>query len=125
PPVVSFDHYTNYGANVWGGDVRPTYIANDTLSWVKGRHTFRFGGECRGQGLNNWGYPNHSGTFYFSDLNTGLQGIRSGNAMASFLLGYVATGTAQLTTVTNVYARAKYYGLHLGDTFKATSKLTV
>jgi len=45
--------------------------------------------------------------------------------VASFLLGDVATGSSTFTTVASNYPRQKYYTIFAGDTWKATSKLTV
>ncbi|MGA2983923.1 MAG: TonB-dependent receptor [Terriglobia bacterium] len=127
PPVLQFDHYTQLGADGYFGERRPSYVANDTMSWVKGKHTVRFGGEWRASELNDTQDPNASGTFYFSDLNTGLLGLNtpSGNSFASFLLGEVATGSSTFTTAPSQYARQKYYALHVGDTWKIGRKLNL
>ena len=125
PPVLQFDHYTQLGANGFFGQRRPSYVANDTMSWVRGKHTVRFGGEWRASELNNTQYPNAAGTFDFTDLNTGLLGVTSGNSFASFLLGEVATGSPSFTTAASQYARQKYYAFHVGDTWKVTRKLNL
>jgi hypothetical protein len=115
------------GCNGYFNQDRPTYLVNDLLAWVKGAHTFKFGGEVRAEEMNNTEYNNDSGSFYFSNLNTGLLGLStpSGNAIASFLLGDVATGSSTFTTVASNYPRQKYYTLFSGDTWKATSELTI
>jgi hypothetical protein len=125
PPVLTFDNYNQLGGNGYFGQTRPSFVVNDMLSWVKGKHTLRMGGETRAAQLNNAQLPNESGTFYFSNLNTGLLGLTSGNSFASLLLGDVATGSTYLPTVITTYTRQKYYALFLGDTFKPTHKLTV
>jgi hypothetical protein len=124
PPVVSFDDYTGMGCNGYFNQDRPAYIANDLLTWVKGSHLFKFGGEYRAEEMNNTQVVNDSGSFYFSQLNTGLIGVTSGNSFASFLLGDVATGSSTFPTVAANYPRQKYYALFAGDTWKATQKLT-
>ncbi|MGA2986568.1 MAG: TonB-dependent receptor [Terriglobia bacterium] len=125
PPVISFDDFTGFGCNGYFNQDRPAYLVNDLLAWVRGKHTFKFGGEYRAEEMNNTQYNNDSGSFYFSNLNTGLLGITSGNAVASFLLGDVATGSSTFTTVASNYPRQKYFDIFWGDTWKATSKLTV
>ena len=95
---ISFSEYDGYGGS---GDFytrRPTWVGNDTLTWVRGRHSLHFGGEYR-----NVQYPTHTeangaGSFSFSDLNTGILGVPSGNSMASFLLGYVSSASATFYT---------------------------
>ena len=64
---------------------RPSYIVNNMLSWVKGKHTLKFGGEYRNEQVNNEDYGSESGTFNFSRANTGLLGVNSGNSVASFI----------------------------------------
>jgi hypothetical protein len=125
PPVITFDDFTGMGCNGFFNQDRPAYLVNDLLAWVRGAHSFKFGGEYRAEEMNNTQYNNNSGAFYFSNLNTGLLGITSGNSMASFLLGDVATGSSTFTTVASNYPRQKYGTLFAGDTWKATSKLTV
>ncbi|HEX5482387.1 MAG TPA: TonB-dependent receptor, partial [Terriglobia bacterium] len=124
PPALSFDDFTGFGCNGYFNQARPAYVVNDLLSWVKGRHLFKFGGEYRAEEMNNTGVSNDSGSFYFSRLNTGLLGETSGNGFASFLLGYVATGSSFFPTVASNYPRQKYYALFAGDTWKMTPKLT-
>jgi hypothetical protein len=125
PPSLSFANYSSMGGNGYFGQTRPTFTANDMLSWVKGKHNIRFGGETRASQLNNENLPNDSGSFYFSSLNTGLLGETSGNSFASFLLGATASGSAYFPTVAWTYTRQKYYALYVADTWKATRKLTV
>src|SRR5262249_20743698 len=68
---------------------------------------------------------NGSGTFSFADTETGLLGINSGNAIASFLLGAVDNGNATFNTVPTLYARGSYWAVFAGDTWKATSQLSI
>ena len=104
---------------------RPTNIVNDLLTWVHGSHTFKIGAELRMLQNNFKDDNNGSGTFNFSDLTSGLLGVNSGNAVASFLLGQVDSGNATFNTVTTMYARAKLWDIHAGDTWKVTPKLSI
>jgi len=64
------------------------YSANAT--WVKGHHTFRFGGDIVRQALNRFEAGNGSGTFAFSGGPTTISGGPSPNVfntVANFLLG--------------------------------------
>ncbi|MGH9401508.1 MAG: carboxypeptidase regulatory-like domain-containing protein, partial [Terriglobia bacterium] len=119
------DGFSSYGGNSDLLSTRPTWIANDTLTWVRGKHTFEFGGEYR-----NLAYPTQTtqggtGSFDFSDLNTGLIGIPSGNSYASFLLGDVSFANATFYTLSAFRPQAKSVGFFAGDTWKATHKLSV
>ena len=104
---------------------RPSHIANEMMTWVHGAHTIKFGGEYRHLQEVFRNNNNQSGSLNFAQGSTGLPGTDSGNPVASFLLGAVDNGNL------NVYNVAKYgpiqraYSLHLGDTWKATQKLTL
>ena len=126
PPQITFaDGFLSMGLNDLHHESRPTNILNDILSWSHGSHTFKFGGEARTLQNNLRNNNNGSGTFGFSDLTTGLQGINSGSAVASFLLGYVNNASVSFNNVDTSYARGKLFALHAGDTWKASSKLSV
>ncbi len=124
-PAMRFDDYDGYGGNAGGAGFRPSYIVNDLFSWIRGAHTLKFGMEYRGLGENNTGDSNNSGTFNFTRLNTGLLGVTSGNAIASFLLEDVGNANATFYTLLSNYPRQHTWIFHGGDTWKATSKLSL
>ncbi|HVT91550.1 MAG TPA: TonB-dependent receptor [Bryobacteraceae bacterium] len=124
-PALSFDNFSSYGGNSDLLSTRPTYVATDTLTWVRGKHVFYFGGEYRSLGYPTAQQPNASGSFRFTNANTGLVGLTSGNSMASFLLGDVGSASAGFYTLPAFNPRAKAYGFFAGDTWKATPKLSV
>ncbi|MDQ2841091.1 MAG: carboxypeptidase regulatory-like domain-containing protein [Acidobacteriota bacterium] len=124
-PVLNFNNFSSYGGNADLLSTRPTYVTTDTLTWVKGKHTLHAGGEYRSLAYPTSQQPNASGTFNFTNANTGLLGLTSGNAMASFLLGEVGSASAGFYTLPNFNPESKAYGLFAGDTWKATQKLSV
>jgi hypothetical protein len=124
-PVIGFSEYSTYGNNGDFFSKRPTYIWNDMMTWVRGKHTLHFGGEYRRLGEIQQYESNDSGTFNFSDLNTGLLGVPSGNSFASFLLGDVSSASATFYTVSGVRPRGDAWALFIGDNWRATPKLTV
>ena len=116
----------------------PTIQGIDNVSYVKGRHDFRFGAEYNHQTFNQLGNQFSRGLFGTEPLATGLEvqsgssvtyaapptGGVSGDSLADFLLGQlyqstVAVAVANANYVRNVWA---FYG---EDTFKATPKLTI
>jgi Carboxypeptidase regulatory-like domain/TonB dependent receptor len=103
-----------------------TFLLNNSLSWVKGRHTLKFGGEFRAMQINS---RQVSGplTFEFSPDQTGAPTTPYSQAVgfgfASFLLG--AVDNAQQGTAFNLYGRRKSMGLFVRDDFKVTSRLTL
>jgi len=126
PPIIGFDDFNSFGQNVGTPhETRPVWIANDLVTWVKGKHTLKFGGEIRKHGTNGERITNQSGTLYFSRLGTGLNEFTSGNALASFLLGQVSDGNYDIQTLTSTYVRFSGYNIHAGDSWKVTPKLTL
>ena len=130
PPVISFsDGFAQFGeptgTNTGSITTRPTYVANDLLTWVKGKHTLKLGMEYRNIGGNLHSHSNQSGSFYFSRGATGLQGLPSGSPIASFLLGAVDSGNVNFYAVNNTYVRSDAWIWHVGDTWKATPKLSI
>ena len=131
PPAISFgDGYRGFGSstgfNTEDITTRPTYDTNDMVTWVKGHHTFKFGGEYRDIAGNAHNSGNESGSFYFDASQTGLPTEKgSGNSMASFLLGAVNNASANFITQGGRYIRQKAYILHVGDTWKVNQKLSV
>jgi Carboxypeptidase regulatory-like domain len=125
PAVIGLQDFEGMGCNGGFNQDRPSFIGNDLLSWVKGKHTLKFGAEYRNQQVNNEDFGNESGTFSFSRLSTGLPGIISGNSVASFLLGTVSSANVTLRTAGAQYARQPYLALYAGDTWKVTPKLSI
>ena len=116
---------TNLGQDKPSDSVRSiTYGLQDTLTWVKGKHTLKFGAEYRIYKLNYIKQPD-PGAFTFSSNQTSLPGFTSsaGNPFASFLLGDVnnASTTVPLPTL----ATYRSLGLFVQDDFRATSRLTL
>ena len=124
-PAIRFANYYGYGGNDDFLTTRPTYALNDLVTLVRGRHTLKFGAEGR-----YFAYPqnvqrNGSGTFNFSQLNTGLPGINSGSDMASFLLGYVDNANVDFRTALTWHPQGRSFAAYGGDTWKVSSKLSI
>jgi hypothetical protein len=100
-----------------------TFIYDDTLSWVHGRHTYKFGAEFRAQQFNShgdYGVP----AFVFDPAQTaGTFGADAGFGFASFLLGNV--NQASVSEPDNTYGRRKSVSLYAQDNVKVTSKFTL
>ncbi len=104
---------------------RPTVITNELLDWVHGAHTIKFGGEFRHLQQVFRQNKNQSGTVGFSALSTGLPNVSSGDPFASFILGAVDNGNLNIYNVSKYGAEQRAYSLHIGDTWRMTSKLTL
>ena len=103
--------------------IRDTHIV-DSLSWFKGGHTVKFGGEMRlsrnQDDLKRW----ISGNLDFRPQGTGLAGTgNTGNSIASMLAGYVHRGRVQEFDILD--RRSQYYGGFVQDDWKVLSNLTL
>lgn len=93
------------------------YQLSDTLTWVKGRHQVKFGGEIvRSQTFQPY-YNNPRGTFNF-------QGNWTSQPFADFLLGLLQTASRQSTPPQN-YLFTTDYSAFVQDDFKITPRLTL
>ena len=90
PPLM----YVNGGFNLGPSPEGPTKIHDttfqyqDTLSWTKGRHDLKFGGDLRWV-ENNFNYDFYTnGSFYFGQYGPQQNGTFTGNALADFAGGF-------------------------------------
>jgi hypothetical protein len=104
---------------------RPSNIVNELITSVHGAHTIKFGGEFRHLQQVWRQNGNQSGTVDFTAGATGLPGVDSGNPFASFLVGAVDYGNLNVYNIAHYGAEQHAFSLHVGDTWKATPKLTV
>ncbi len=90
----------------------------DTLTWSRGKHVFKFGGEFKPQTRFIGNVPEGSyGSFAFN-------GSLSGYGYSDFLLGLPYQST-RLDPLTNRTQRDNELGLFVTDSWKATSRLTL
>ena len=98
------------------------YQLNDSVSWVKGKHNMKFGGEVRMLQFNVRRLTQASGEFDFNAQETSLNGP-GGNAVASALFGLVNTSTLNYGAFSGV--RYKDFSLYAQDTYKIRPRLTL
>jgi hypothetical protein len=94
----------------------------DTLSWQRGKHALKFGGEFRAAANNEIRDRSSAGLFSFSPLITGFNST-GGNGLASFLLGEVNSASIQVSD--KIRTRASYLGLFVQDDWRVTDRLTI
>lgn len=112
-------------------ELKPTF--NASVSWVKGNHSFKFGGDSRVEGFIDYTFSNTTGNFtigadqtadpWFSDNGTVLSGGASGFPFASLLLGRVTS--YQLSPLSAFRGGRLYMSFFGQDTWKITRKLTL
>ena len=101
-----------------------TQIA-DSLTWLKGRHTFKVGADLRWQRLNVIQPPSPTGSFTFSNLFTDLPGVAdTGTPLASFLLGQVQQFSIDLQQE-EIRNRAHFQEYFVQDDWRVSDRVTV
>ena len=93
----------------------------DQLSWVKGKHQIRLGGEFRQAQLDEF-YKRHSvGSFTFDGTRVGGSGLAG--ALADFLAGYTSAATIAIgDPERQVFVNT--WELNAGDSWQLTRKLS-
>jgi hypothetical protein len=112
----------------WSKDIKPT--ANTNLTWVKGNHTIKAGGELVLEGLPVLNYSRAGGNYSFAAEQSALpwetgRGFNSttGFTYASFLMG-LTSGLAY-SQVTDTRLGNHSLGMYIQDTWKITRRLTM
>jgi Carboxypeptidase regulatory-like domain/TonB dependent receptor len=119
---------TNYQVNNCGDSqfADNVFQINDAVSWIKGKHSFKFGGEIRMLQFNVRRLTQASGEFDFSSAQTSSTGDASGlggYSVASSLFGLSDTTTLNYGNFSGV--RYKDFALYAQDSYKFNSKLTL
>ena len=96
----------------------------DNLSWIKGKHTFRFGFEYTRQNFNQVGNQFSRGNFVFQPNATQSPTHAGGDAFAEFLLGDLYQSTVAVAIASANYQRNTETAF-ADDTYKITPKLTL
>lgn len=113
-----------YGANA--GYTGRTYIVSDSLSWARGRHSMKFGGEFRHMSIASYTATGVL-TFNFLPDQTRFLGpswqAQTGFGFASFLLG--AVNDASQVTAGDLSGRRSYFALYAQDDFRVNDRLTL
>lgn len=104
------------------------YQGNANLTWVRGAHSFKFGGNILRRSVDNFQSRWAKGQFTFSNRQTnsanGGAGGSGGNSFASFLLGYIYDQRRELQVETQRF-RMMEYGAYVQDDWRATPWLTL
>ncbi len=111
--------FTMVDLNSWG--------QRGTMTWVKGSHTVKFGGDYRVEQLNQFQQNSLEPAFQFDQQMTAINPLslnaNSGLPLASFLMGYMASASAGKSE--RMANERKYLGVFFQDDWKATRKLTL
>ena len=131
PPQITFSQgFATFGTGAGDPNIQPwlapAYLVNDVVSMTRGKHVISIGGDFRTARDNPIFLTGESGSFGFSQLETGLPGVAdSGSPIASFLLEQVDSASVTYRSTTVIDAHTKSFAVFAGDTWKTTSKLTL
>ena len=122
-PFVDVSGLFSYGNNFEGElpQVGNTFQWSDSLSWVKGSHTYKFGADVRRQRFDQTLYYNINGLYsYYGGSNND---VGSDDLMPNYLLGLpdsFSQGSAQVENV-----RSTIFALFAQDSWKIKKNLTL
>ncbi len=124
--TLNGDGFSNIGDSTDG----PYVIQNnslqfvDNVSWIKGKHTFRFGFEYTRQNFNQVGNQFSRGNFVFQPNATQSPTHTGGDAFAEFLLGDLYQSTVAVAIASANYQR-NAESAFVDDTYKITPRITL
>jgi hypothetical protein len=107
-------------------NVPNSLVVSDSVSWVKGRHSFRFGFEWRAFQFSRLNQENTSPSYTLSNFQTAFTAndTTTGDPFASFLLGQL---NSESLTVSSIQPRwiSNYYAGYIQDDIKLRPNLVV
>jgi len=106
-------------------EIQNSYVFTENLTWIKGRHSLKFGGEIRREQFTIFQPAESRGTLSFGSEFTDNPAAPTsgGEAIATFLLGIPDGGV--ITNLHNVDYRRPIYSLYAQDDFRVTPRLTL
>jgi hypothetical protein len=126
-PIITWENYMQAGISQWDIIPSETYSAQAGMNHSLGRHTLKYGFEYRHMHFASLGRANASGNFSFTkgftSLTPDVNDPNSGNAIASFLLGYL--NSAYATINATPYLAWKYPVGYVQNDWQVTRKLTL
>jgi len=124
-PIFNFSddigNFSPIGRDKDGTTESKTIQFADNLTWIKGKHTMKFGVDIRRVGyvdLESFGSADDFGAFTFN------QGVFTGNAFANLLLG-LPTKTYVAQSGPDVHAHALHTGVYGQDEWRVSNRLTL
>jgi hypothetical protein len=115
----------NFGSNSRGNSDEGSWILQDDVTIIQGRHNIKAGFEGRFYYVDN-DVADGTANFNFLPAQTALPGFdtSTGHSYASFLLGAVATSDRPVQAI-NTKLRERDYSFYVQDDFKVSAKLTL
>lgn len=125
-PVTNMTSYTTFGQGGNNADVSTNWFLNVAAVKVLGKHSVKFGGEFRVllDNLPNYAFATFNFNNQWTQKNPSSADTTSGNAFASFLLGYPVDTSNSPFNATPAWGN-HYYGFYVQDDWRVTDKLTI
>jgi Carboxypeptidase regulatory-like domain/TonB dependent receptor len=109
------------------------YTIQDSILWVRGKHSFKFGFQY--QRTKDKTKTNDTGSLFVANFsnnqtagfnaNSSTLNTNTGNSYASFLLGALNTATVNEDSIIATVAKFSSYSGWVADDYKVSSKLTL
>ncbi len=114
---LSGGFYVGGGTGINQGGTDNLFQFSDTINWVRGKHTWRFGTDIRYVRFDQRLGLSNNGSFSFDDRYTG-------SPVGDYLLGHFNNATAQIGLGVGLW-RSKSLNFFVADDWKLTSRLTL
>ena len=113
------------GVPFYGEGVNGSWVGQEDLTWISGKHSFRFGYEYKNYFYDSTNFDG-SGNFTFSPRSTMMPGYsgETGHAFASFILGAVNNASRDVYSLNDKF-RQPHHSFYALDDWKVSPKLTI
>ena len=117
--------FGNFGSHVWTRSPGRTWNIKEQVTWLKGRHNFKFGFDYIRPSYERNDCNSCAGVISTSSASTGNPSVSgtTGIGYASYLLGLASS--ANFSFGANINFIFRYYAWYAQDDVKLTSKLTM
>jgi hypothetical protein len=127
PRVTALVGVSGFGDEASGPFIvdNAVFQITENFSWIRGKHSFRFGGEYRWDNYPQKGNEFSRGSLEFNGQYTANPAtLAGGDSTADLLLGTLSRAEAAIALAEADYV-ANNFALYLDDTFRVTPKLTL
>jgi hypothetical protein len=125
-PNITLIGYSSIGDSTEGpyANSNNTMQFVDNVSWIHGKHTFRFGAEFTRQNYDQVGNQFARGQFTFQQNATQSPALTGGDSFGDFLLGDLYQSEVAVAVANANFQRNTFHAW-IDDTWKLTPKLTL